>query len=318
MAGNPTFSDLVASTLREHPGSFADNLTNHIPLLQLMKRNVKTVDGGYELVEPLMYASNSNAGFYSGSEALATAATSGLTAAKFDWKQYYVNITANGKERMQNSGRNKLISLADFKITQAQATMNNDISTAIFSDGTGTSGKQIGGLLHLVPADPTTGTVGGIDRSDSDNTFWRSQVFDASSDGAASSATTIQANLNKAWLECVRNNDKPNVIVLDNVLYGFLEASMQAIQRITSSDSANSGFSALSYHGVPVIHDAALGSKTGFLLNTNNLFFVAHSQRNFAVDEEKLSINQDANVVPVYFMGNMTMNNASLQSHLKE
>lgn len=318
MAGNPTFTDLVASTLRNHPGRFADNLTNHIPLLMFLKDNVKTVSGGYELVEPLMYASNANAGYYEGSEALATAATSGLTAAKFDWKQYYVNITSDGKERMQNSGREALIDLADFKIKQAQATANNDISTGVFSDGTGTAGKQIGGLQHLVAADPTTGTVGGIDRSDADNTFWRNQVFDASSDGSASSATTIQGNLNLAWLECIRNNDRPNLVVLDQLLYSYLEGSMQSIQRITSDQNANSGFAALQYHGANVIYDAALSSKTGYLLNTNHIFFVSHKDRNFVVDEKKMSTNQDADVVPIYWMGNMTMNNASLLSHLKE
>ena len=322
MAGNATFTDLVTSTLRDRRAGFADNLTNHIPLLQLMKRNVQTVDGGRTLVEPLMYASNSNSGFYSGSEALATASTSGLTAAEFDWKQYYVNIVSDGLENMQNSGRNALINLADFKIKQAQATMNNDISTGIFSDGTGTAGKQIGGLLHLIPADPSTGTVGGIDRSDNDNSFWRSQVFDASTDGSASSSTTIQTNLNIAWLECVRGNDAPNVIVLDGVLYGYFQGSLQAIQRISSDVSGGSGFESIRFHGTggsaAVIYDVALSSKTGFLLNTDHIFFKAHSQRNFVVDEKKMSVNQDADVIPVFFMGNMTMNNGSLQSHLKE
>jgi hypothetical protein len=53
--------------------------------------------------------------------------------------------------------------------------MINNISTDIYSDGTADGGRQINGLQALVAAVPTTGTVGGIDRSVTGNTFWRNQ-----------------------------------------------------------------------------------------------------------------------------------------------
>jgi hypothetical protein len=43
--------------------------------------------------------------------------------------------------------------------------MQNNLSADMYSDGTATSGKQIGGLQLLVADTPTTGTVGGINRA---------------------------------------------------------------------------------------------------------------------------------------------------------
>jgi hypothetical protein len=55
--------------------------------------------------------------------------------------------------------------------------MKNKMGAAVYADGTGSGGKEIGGLALLVPDAPTAGTVGGINRATW--AFWRSQKFGA-------------------------------------------------------------------------------------------------------------------------------------------
>jgi hypothetical protein len=75
----------------------------------------------------------------------------------------------------------------------------------------GHRGKQIGGLQLLVADTPTSGTVGGISRS---NTFWRNQTYDATTDGsAAATVANIQTYMNEVFLRCTRGDDKPDMIL---------------------------------------------------------------------------------------------------------
>ena len=48
--------------------------------------------------------------------------------------------------------------------------------------------------------------------------------------------------------------------------------------------------------------------------NTDYIHFRPHTDYNFSVLDDKVSVNQDATVVPLYFKGNMTLSNGSLQS----
>jgi hypothetical protein len=55
-----SFTELVSTTLREHPSTVADNVSNNNALYRRLKARgkVKLVDGGYELVRALEYAQN--------------------------------------------------------------------------------------------------------------------------------------------------------------------------------------------------------------------------------------------------------------------
>jgi hypothetical protein len=50
-----------------------------------------------------------------------------------------------------------------------------------------------------------------------------------------------------------------------------------------------------------------------YVLNPDYLHFRPHSDRNFVTESDKISVNQDAIVVPMYWGGNMTSSNRSLQ-----
>jgi hypothetical protein len=132
--------------------------------------------------------------------------------------------------------------------------------------------------------------------------------------------TSVGASFNTMWLRCVRGNDKPDLIVCSNDLYAIYEASLQANQRYMKSDKASLGFSELQYKSADVIFDSNTNFGTtaeiGYFLNTKYLYVVQHSEAQWTQDDDKVPVNQDAVVIPIYWMGNMVCTNRSLQGKL--
>ena len=191
------------------------------------------------------------------------------------------------------------------------------MATSIYSDGTGSSGLEIGGLQLLVADDPTTGTVGGIDRASF--TFWRNIAFDATTDGgAAATAANIIGYMNDVHVQLIRGSDRTKLIVADANYYTLYEEALQSIQRITRVDQGESGFETIMYKGVPVMLDQAAPDDHMYFLNTDFLFWKVHRDANFSMGDEKSAVNQDAIVKPLLFMGNLTLSNGSLQGILKD
>ncbi len=224
-------------------------------------------------------------------------------------------MTVNGLEQMKNSGKEKIIDLVSARVKNAERTMANNMSVGVYSDGTGSAGKQLGGLQLLV-SDTGLGTVGGI--SATTWSFWQNYTYDFSTNGITPSATTIQVAMNTVYLNTMRNRDMVDLIVADNTYYQYYWNSLQAIQRFGSDDgSAAAGFKSLKFMGADVVADGGVGgdapSSHMYFLNTDYLFFRPHRDRNMIMLPEKRSVNQDAVVKNILWGGNMTVSNRQLQ-----
>jgi hypothetical protein len=319
---NSTFTELVSTTFRKHRTKLVDNITNNNALLAWIKRNgmKRTEDGGLSIVEPLEYAENSTYQRYSGFDILNTGASDVFTAAEFDWKQIALNVVASGRELRINSGESKIINLAKSRLQNAMNTFANQFSVDAYSDGTSTN--QIGGLKLLVSAGSTTGftstsTVGGINTTSTANAFWRNYTLDLSNSSITQSSTTIENDiLLKMWLELVRGNDKPDLIIMSNEDYTDFEKSQTSIKRYTTSDTAKAGFEGLKYKTADVIFDGGSGITASYtyMLNTKYIKLVTHRDADLTVMDEMRPYNQDGVVIPILWMGNMTISNRSLQA----
>lgn len=185
----------------------------------------------------------------------------------------------------------------------AEDTFMNGLSQGIYGDGTVTN--SVGGLQLLVATSPTSGVVGGIDRSQW--TFWQNQAWSAATNGSTtlSSASIIQ-QMDSLWVQLIRGRDSPDLIIADNATYRYYLNAMQAIQRITQSssaaDMAEAGFQSLKYITADVVLDGgfqgfstdplpsqlsststAVGgapASTMYFLNTKYLHWRPHSRRN--------------------------------------
>ena len=321
---SPNLSELITTTLRNRAQMFADNVTNKNSLLRRLKErgNVRLLSGGRTIVRELDYAENSTFQYYSGYEVLNTDASDVLSAAEYSWRQASVNVLINGLEERQNSGEAAILDLLESRIKNAMRTMANNISTGVYSDGTGTSGKEIDGLQAIVADAPATGTVGGINAANF--SFWQNFSFDATTDGGnAATASNIIGYMNTVYNTVIRGTDKPDLIPADLNYFGFYQDALQSQQRFTNDNAkggADGGFVELMYASAPVILDDGSGIPTNhmYFLNTEFLSLDIHEDANFAPKGGKESFNQDATLVPVIFMGNLTCSNRERQGVLKD
>ena len=320
---NSSVTDIIATTIQSRTKQIADNVTkNNALLARLNERgNVKPFGGGNVIMQELSFAENGNAGFYSGYDLLPVATADVISASEFNIKQLACPVVMSGLEMLQNSGQEQFIDLLEARLNVAESTMANKLAESIYSDGTGSSGKEVTGLNAAVPSDPTTGTYGGIDRAT--YTFWRSGLYDFSTEGVTPSATTIQAALNSVWGSLVRGADRPDLVVLDNTYWTFYMGSLQAQQRFTDATTGNLGFPTLKFMDADVVLDGGIGgfapTGTGFMLNTKYLFLRPHRDRNMVAlsPKARYATNQDAEVQILGWAGNLTCSGAQFQGRIQ-
>lgn len=321
---NATFTALVTTTFRNHPDMVSDNVSNNNALYRRLykKGKINLLDGGYEIVRPLDYTENSTYQRYSGYDILNIQPSDVLTAANFAWKNAAIHVSSSGTEIRNNSGRERIINLVEARVKNALRTFANDMSADLYSDGT--ASNQVNGLQALV-ADAGTGTVGGINSST--YTWWKNAVQSAAAPlqggGAVTmGTTTVQTQMNNLWYALTRGSDVPDIIVASNDYYDFYEESLQQYKRYMSSDSATGGIMSLKYKSADVFFDG--GTKGGgipsshmYFLNTDYLEVCVHKDANLERLDDKISINQDAVIIPFIWQGNLVVSNRSLQGVMK-
>lgn len=313
---NSSVTDLVVSTLARRSKTIADNITaNNMALVKMKaKGGVKNIDGGRTIYEPFSFAANGNVGWYSGYDTLTTSAADVIGGAEFSWKQAACPVVISGLEMLKNAGESQVFDLLEARMKVAEASMDNLMTVGFFSDGTGTGGKQLDGVLAVTPVDATTGTYGGINRATAGNEFWRSYALDTN---AAPSASTIQAKFNTAMANLSFGKDRPDIIIADDDVWSAFLASLQANQRFTDPGTADSGFLTQKHMGADVVLDGSCTNVTAYVLNTKYLHLRSHKERNMVpLGKNRTSVNQDAEVAILAWAGNLTCSGSRYQGQI--
>jgi hypothetical protein len=325
---NTNYTDILATTIENRSRKIADNVASNNALLARLKSRgkVKPFSGGHKIIQELSFAENANTGWYSGYDLLPVGVSDVISAAEFTIKQAAVPVVISGLEQLQNSGKEAILDLMEGRLSVAEKSMQNLISDGIYSDGTGSGGKEITGLNAAVPVDPSSDTYGNINSAT--YSFWQNYTYDST----AYTSTTIQEGMNTAWAALVRGADRPDLIVADNTAWKIYLASLQAQQRFTNTDSADAGFPSIKFMDADVILDGgiysvssagttgAAGTPTGtmFFLNTNYIFFRPHRDRNMVPlsPNRRYATNQDAEVQILAWAGNMTCSGRQFQGRI--
>ncbi len=323
------WGDVVTTTLEYRSKKLADNITNNNALLAMLKKKgrEKPFSGGREIMQELRYAQNQSFMWYSGAEVLNISLNDTMTAARFPIKQASISVILTGLEDLQNASEEAMFDLIEERTDTAEDTFWNQMSAAVYSDGTGWGGKQINGLSALISKTPTTGVVGGLDRSVQG--WWRNLAVNANTDTRGLvTASNITSYMNSTTINLKRNSDGVDLIVCDNNYYLAYLNSLQNIQRVMSDgdkEDVGAGFTSLMYFGAGkkarVVLDGGkngqIPANTMYFLNSDYLFYRLHSARNFKViGGNRQNINQDVTVRLMAWAGNMTVNNPSLQGVL--
>lgn len=321
------WTELAATTYRKHETDVADAVSKHNALFRRLdkKGRKRTEDGGLSIVTPLEYATNSTYQRYSGYDGLNINAVDVLTAAEYPWRQVAVNVAASGLELRTNMGESRIINFTKAKIRNAMNSFKNGMAGDIYSDGT--AANQIGGLQALI-ADTGTGTVGQINSATFP--FWQNFVQSAAAPLQGGSAltlgpSTIESLMLTLYIKLTRGTDQPDMVVFSDDLYTFFEQSQTSLKRYTDDaggrpeNDATAGFVTMKYKQADVFFDSSGGIPAvhGYFINTDYLELVVHRDADMTIMDELKSVNQDAVVIPVLWMGNLVCSNRFLQGVLK-
>ena len=315
------FSELVSTTFRKHDKDVKDNVSKHNALFRrIMEKGLnRTEDGGLSIVKVLEYAQNSTYQRYSGFDQLNISAIDVLSAAEYPWRQVAVNVAASGLELRINAGESRIINFVKAKVKNAMNSMKNGLSADIYSDGT--AANQINGLQALI-SDTGTGTVGGINSTTFP--FWQNVVQSAASPiqggGAITpGSATIESLMLPTWIKCTRGQDTPDMVIFSDDYFTFFEQSQTSLKRYAPEDTGQGGMISMKYKTADVFFDSSGGipSAHGYMVNSDFLELVSHRDANMEVMDELRSVNQDACVIPLLWMGNIVCGARFLQGVIK-
>ena len=309
------FDVILSTTLRNYTPKLIDNVTSKIFLFDWLKRKgkMRLLSGGEEIIVPLLYAFNDTVGSYDGYDPIDLVPQTGIGNARYVWKQAAGSITISGKELRQNNGEAQVINLLKAKTQQLELSFANYFNEKLYADGTGNNSKDIDGLKLLV-SDDGTGTVGGIVAGT--YTWWKNYY---NTDGGTS-YNALLSNMRIMYNTISKGVDFPDIGITSQTVYqayeGLLVATMNYAIGLVDSRTADYGFQNLKFKGLTLSWDSDIDADEMYMLNSNYLELVTHTDANFALQDFIKPDNQDAKSALMLWQGNLTCSNRARQGVL--
>lgn len=228
------------------------------PLLAALTKKQKTFPGGKGNISiPVVFDYTTAIAGFSHLDTVSYANPANLKRVVFPWKEIHAGITVSltelkhdgisvsdsstGASTSKHSGREEtaLVGLLENKLADMSEGWARTFNDMLWKDGTQDS-KVVPGLQSLITEDPTTGTVGGIDRADVE--AWRNRAAVGTNKIVASAANqTLSKFLRAEARQLTRFGGKPTLILCGSTALAKLEAEVFEKGTYTQSGFLNSG-----------------------------------------------------------------------------
>jgi hypothetical protein len=332
MSGATTdrFDEIFSTSLQNYKKTLADNIFDAFPFFEVMNKaggdlgegergGLVFEDNANDIIVPIMHGKNTTVKSYSGYDIIDTTPATGLGNAKYTMKQVAGTVTIDRFSERQNAGKTQIIKLFDAKMQQLEQSFQDAISVMLYSDGTGNSGKDLSGLQLIVADTPTSGTVGGIDRSS--HTFWRNYTDDGANSAAAFDA--LIADMRTMYLNLCLKKQAPNFGVTSLAVYSGYESKLLAtinynVGMNNLMRNADYGFENYKFHNVTLTFDNDCGSDKMYFLNTKYLKLHVDKETYFVNMPFQRPYNQDARTAQVLLYGELCCSNCRMQGVLED
>jgi hypothetical protein len=296
----PANIDSLLATTTNHwiQNSLEPNTFNLTPFLAKMYEKAKRVDGGASIITPILYEDNSTGTWYSGYDTLQTIPQEGMTSSQAHWKNYAVSITISGDELRKNSGRDKVIGLLEGKTMQAEMTLKQDMTSALFASST--SADHVECLTTMIDATSSIQDINSTSYS-----WWQSTSTTGGSFAGQglSDMRTTYTTLNKLAPE-----GTPDIIVTTDTVYNYYEGSLTPQTRYTPGGTYESSPDALKFKGATVFYDSGCNSGVMYMFPSKHLYLVINSNGDHKTTEYVKPANQDAKTAQIIVMLQLVTN----------
>lgn len=310
---NPNVGQRIAANWEAVVGkSPEDNIHDDYWLFNQMSSGAgfKGLSGGDFIVSPLEYALNTTIASYSDTDTINTTRVDVFDRAEFQWKEIAGTVILSDLEEDRNAGEGQVFSLLPAKLENARNSMKAEINAQLFSDGTGNTGKDIGGIQHIISTTPTTGTVGGINRANF--SFWRNQQ--ASGAKTTSAYDNLRATMRSIYNLCSNGiaDAHPSFGVTTRTVFEGYEGLLLANERFTDKSSGDGGFKneVLKFKGMKLSYDNDTPSGNLYMANPKFLKLAYKKGSWFKMLPDVRPANQTLTVYPIRTMCNLITTNA--------
>jgi len=241
------------------------------PVLKYLSGKKMSAPGGKQyIVEQLRVRYQSNFQWFNGSQVVTYNRRQSIEQANYQWRAAHDGFSLDEDRLIQNgisvnddgpggnaskAERLQLTNLLKEQSEILRLGFQEKFSHALQIDGS-QSADAITGLDALVSTTPTTGTVGGIDRSLAGNVYWRNYAV------ASLTGTTTTGNIldymEIAYRACTRNGGRPDFMPCGedfiDTFRNFMFKSFGQIQYEGVSERViEGGTKELTFHGTPLV-----------------------------------------------------------------
>jgi hypothetical protein len=239
------------------------------------QKRVIVEDGGPSITNPLIVGLNPNVTSMQYYDQVPVNQTNEFTTVSYSMSRVVGSLIISDQEEDENQGRAAIFKILKGKIMALDESISRQFATYHTSIGTGTDPN---GLGNLIPADPTTGSVGGISLASEPQ--WRSSSYNFA-------GTLTPENIEEAFddiieLDLNRSTDgqsspQPTVIFAGRNIYRMHKAAardktvIQLGETGTGKKLINLGIVGTTHNGKPLLFDEKLNPNVAYFVNDEYL-----------------------------------------------
>jgi hypothetical protein len=306
--GSTVIETVLHSTLEKSRKKlmFAAVKANAFYAYAMANDKVEYEHGGREISNPLIVGRNPNVTSYEYYDELPVARTNEFDTVRYGWARVAGSVIISDQEIDENRGETEIFKILKGKMQVLEESIKEKFQTYLYGAGTG---KDPNGLALLVPDNPETGVVGGIDRAE--QAQWRTM---AKAYNGSLSTENIEEEFDDILLDMKQGkNEKPDLILCGRNIYKmYRKAVRDKISILADGTYAGKkmydlGFDGVSFGGITMIYDEDCPADKAYFLNTTYLRMHVLSHVNMKVKELSAPWVQDVIGRRIVWQGQMCL-----------
>ena len=283
-----------------------DNYFGICPTLEYFMKNMKTQDGGRQIIYPIGSGENTTLAWSSDYDIISTTPTDTALTVGYPFVNIFGSLNISWEEMREIAGNDhQIFDRVDYKRDEIINSAMKKINAAFYA------ATQVANQITALPvAVLATGAVGGLNQStDAD---WASIV-------TAGGVFTTQgySDMLSTFNQLVAKKAKPKVIITTRAIYELYEKELNPDVRYATADGKGvRGFSELQFKQTPIIFDPDCTSGVIQFFDTDYMFMILDTDGNFELDPFETPTNQKVFVSKFAFRGNLVLNNRRAQAKI--
>lgn len=306
--GSTVIETVLHSTLEKSRKKlmFAAVKANALYAYAMANNKVEYEDGGREISNPLIFGRNPNVTSYEYYDTLPITQTNEFNTARYGWGRVAGSVIISEQEIDENRGAAEIFKILKGKMQALEESIKEKFQTYLYGAGTG---KDPNGLALCIPDDPTTGTLGGINRANEPQ--WRTMAKDYS---GSLTYQNIEEEFDDILLDMKQGkNEKPDLILCGRNIYKmYRKAVRDKISILADGTYAGKkmydlGFDGVSFGGITMIYDEDCPSDKAYFINSTYLKMHVLKHVNMKVKELAAPWTQDCIGRRIIWQGQMCL-----------